>query len=130
VGLVLSVGAVLVLAIWWLRNWRATVRSRQLVPADAAGQARVPTVEAPAGATPEEVGALAAAAQAEAEPVPPRPTAPWGPPTGPPAGPPPDAPGAPGPPGGQPAPPADPAPGEGDDDGYRPAHLSSPRRHR
>jgi hypothetical protein len=34
VGLVLSVGTVLFLLVWWARNWRSTRRSRQLVPAD------------------------------------------------------------------------------------------------
>lgn len=135
VGLVLSVGAILFLAVWWLRNWRATTRSRQLVPADAAGQAEVSTVEAPVG---EVADALAAQAARPPEPVPSRPTPPWAPlppspppPAGPPAGaPPPPGPPPPSPVGPPPAapPPAAP-PGEGDDD-YRPAHLSSPRRRR
>jgi Family of unknown function (DUF6049) len=37
VGLVLSIGAVLFLAVWWARNWRSSRRSRHLVPAGAAG---------------------------------------------------------------------------------------------
>jgi hypothetical protein len=34
VGLVLSVGAGLFLAIWWARHWRSSRRSRRLVPAE------------------------------------------------------------------------------------------------
>lgn len=34
VGLVLSIGAGLFLAVWWARHWRSTRRSRVLVPAD------------------------------------------------------------------------------------------------
>ncbi|MFO7278843.1 MAG: DUF6049 family protein [Thermoanaerobacterales bacterium] len=33
VGLVLSIGAALFLAVWWARHWRSTRRSRHLVPA-------------------------------------------------------------------------------------------------
>jgi hypothetical protein len=45
VGLVLSIGAGLFLAIWWARHWHGTRRSRRLVPAGTA-----PTVAAPADA--------------------------------------------------------------------------------
>ncbi|HLT70932.1 MAG TPA: DUF6049 family protein [Acidimicrobiales bacterium] len=34
VGLVLSIGAALFLAVWWARHWRSTRRSRHLVPAN------------------------------------------------------------------------------------------------
>jgi hypothetical protein len=36
VGLVLSIGAGLFLAVWWARHWRSSRRSRHLVPAGAA----------------------------------------------------------------------------------------------
>jgi hypothetical protein len=36
VGLLLSIGAGLFLAVWWLRNWRSAKRSRHLMPAGAA----------------------------------------------------------------------------------------------
>jgi Family of unknown function (DUF6049) len=36
VGIVLSIGAVLFLAIWWARHWHSARRSRHLVPASAA----------------------------------------------------------------------------------------------
>jgi Family of unknown function (DUF6049) len=61
VGLVLSVGACLFLAIWWARHWRNTRRSRQLMPADAV---------TPAAGTPvlDESAALGAAMDAEPSP--------------------------------------------------------------
>jgi hypothetical protein len=37
VGLFLSIGAGLFLAVWWARHWRSSRRSRHLVPAGAAG---------------------------------------------------------------------------------------------
>jgi hypothetical protein len=37
VGLVLSIGAGLFLAIWWARHWRSSRRSRHLVPASSGG---------------------------------------------------------------------------------------------
>jgi hypothetical protein len=37
VGLVLSIGACLFLAIWWARHWRSARRSRHLVPTDPVG---------------------------------------------------------------------------------------------
>ncbi|MGH9258539.1 MAG: DUF6049 family protein, partial [Acidimicrobiales bacterium] len=39
VGIVLSIGAVLFLAIWWARHWRSARRSRHLMPASAASAA-------------------------------------------------------------------------------------------
>jgi hypothetical protein len=37
VGIFLSIGAGLFLAIWWARHWRDTRRSRRLVPAPTDG---------------------------------------------------------------------------------------------
>jgi hypothetical protein len=39
VGIVLSIGAVLFLAVWWARHWRSARRSRHLMPASAASAA-------------------------------------------------------------------------------------------
>jgi Family of unknown function (DUF6049) len=44
VGLVLSVGAGLFLAVWWARHWRSSRRSRHLVPAGAAPAGAATTV--------------------------------------------------------------------------------------
>jgi Family of unknown function (DUF6049) len=44
VGLVLSIGAGLFLAVWWARHWRSSRRSRHLVPAGATPASPVTTV--------------------------------------------------------------------------------------
>jgi hypothetical protein len=114
VGVVLSVGAIIFLALWWVRNWRATTRSKRLVPAGGAATAG-PDLGEPSG---EPVAGPVGAPPAPSSPAADVPTAPGPPPPPPPpVGPPPDWP--------------PPAPGSGGpDDDYRPAHLSSPRRHR
>jgi hypothetical protein len=53
VGLVLSIGAVLFLALWWVRNWRATTRSKRLVPTDG------PDPDGGSGPGPEQPDATA-----------------------------------------------------------------------
>ena len=115
VGLVLSGGAALFLAVWWLRHWRRARRSRHLMPRGA--------VPPSPPADPAPVG------------VPGPGGAPFGPWPGPP--PPPGASGPPGPGGsgngegdapGE-GPPPD-AQGDPTDPGYRPAHLAAGRPHR
>lgn len=109
VGVVLSVGAIIFLALWWVRNWRATTRSKRLVPVGGADPAPPdlgePSSEPAAAPVDAPAGPLSPSAGTPAAPgPPPPPPSPVGPP---------------------------PAPGGGDpDDDYRPAHLSSPRRHR
>jgi hypothetical protein len=39
VGFILSIGAALFLAVWWLRHWRSTRRSRHLMPKGSTGPA-------------------------------------------------------------------------------------------
>jgi hypothetical protein len=139
VGVVLSVGAILFLAIWWLRNWRATTRSKRLVSAEEA--AALADAHA-AHHHHHHAGADAATGDTAASPPPwaPLPPEAGGPtgngddrgvgatagageaPDGPPAHGPTRDPGAPAHGGGS----------GGDDpaDDYRPAHLSSPRRPR
>jgi hypothetical protein len=57
VGLVLSVGAGLFLAVWWARHWRSSRRSRHLVPAGAALDAPAATVgPSPADAATDGAG--------------------------------------------------------------------------
>lgn len=127
VGLVLSIGAGLFLAVWWARHWRRTRRAQRLVPTED-----IPAV-APPG-TPAR-GTPAAGA---AGPGPP-PARPQGPP-GPPEPPGPAAasalpPGSPDPPG---APPLAAPDGAASPDRrglrrrgrYRPAHMASDRSHR
>jgi hypothetical protein len=120
VGLVLSIGAGLFLAIWWARHWRKTRRSRRLVPPE-----QIPEI-APPGTPARGIPAV------DAAPRPPSSGPGSGPPPGPappapPAGP---APGPPGPPAGSPGPSAgSPEPGP-DEDGYRPAHMAGNRPRR
>lgn len=104
VGVVLSVGAIAFLAIWWVRNWRATTRSKRLIPAGEAGKAGDTATPRPAP-PPAAVPAPPAVPLAPHEPPPP--------------------PGVP-----DREPPAGEAPGGNGSDGHRPAHLSSHRRRR
>ena len=119
VGLVLSGGAALFLAVWWLRHWRKARRSRHLIPRGAAPPSPPPADPAPVGA-PGPGGA---------------PFGPWPGPPGPPG--PPVSSGPPRPAGsgngaadapGEGPPPA--AEGDPTDPGYRPAHLAAGRPHR
>jgi hypothetical protein len=69
VGLVLSIGAGLFLALWWVKNWRATARSKALVPppADEGGDDDLPP---PPGPPPAPTGAAAPRAPAHLPPPP------------------------------------------------------------
>jgi hypothetical protein len=105
VGLVLSGGAALFLAVWWLRHWRSTRRSRHLMPRGAVPPDPPPEVD-PAVATDPDGAPLGTASA----PPPPEPgaSAAAGNNNG--AGP------------GQ--------AGDQTDPGYRPAHLAAGRPHR
>lgn len=106
VGVFLSVGAGLFLALWWIRNWRATTRSKRLVPPGSRPEDLTPAAGGPV---------LPPDGLAPPVPVPPGPT------------------GKPEPPGQPGAPPSPGAPvpqtrrRRGD---HRPAHMASPRRNR
>ena len=52
VGLVLSVGAGLFLAVWWAKHWRSARRSRHLMPASSAADPTAPAPPPPPGAAP------------------------------------------------------------------------------
>jgi hypothetical protein len=106
VGVILSVGAGLFLAVWWIRNWRATTRSKKLVPP---------------GSRPEDLTPAGGAPVLPPDgPAPPLPVQPWEPgPPGQPGRP------EPPPPSGAPVPPA-----PGRRGNHRPAHMASPRRNR
>jgi Family of unknown function (DUF6049) len=113
VGLLLSVGAVLFLAIWWGRHWRRARRERR------AGEP-----EPPSEVGPEVASAPAASAAGRVTSS----LAPWA--ARPPAAPPPPPPGALEPPR-EPAPPGPTGKDRGrrppQDEPYRPAHMARPR---
>jgi uncharacterized protein DUF6049 len=113
VGVVLSIGAGLFLAIWWARHWRSTRRSRRLVPPED-----IPEI-APPGTPARGIPAVGTAPR----PPPPGPAPPAQPGASPPADPAagrsPD-----------PSTPAPPPEARADEDGYRPAHMAGNRPRR
>ena len=129
VGVVLSVGAALFLAVWWARHWRSARRARRLVPPE----------EIPAVAPPGTPARGMPAVDPERRPPPEAPGGGGGPGSGSPSGSEgrdADDAGAPGRrkrrgrrvlggPGGRPGPASD----DGDD-GYRPAHMAGQRPRR
>ncbi len=146
VGVILSLGAVAFLAVWWLRNFRATRRSRRLIPADGHGIPPEGDGAAPPPPAPVPVP-VPGGAPAPGDARPPAPPGAYGqPPPGPPAPPParqagaygeppagPPPPPPPGPPPARPEPPPPPPPGPPDGRVPEPtppppAHLSRRRR--
>jgi hypothetical protein len=114
VGVVLSIGAGLFLAIWWARHWRKTRRSRRLVPPE-----QIPEI-APPGTPARGIPAVGGLHPPSPGPAPPAPPAD---PAAGPAGPP-------GPPGGSPGPSSGSSEPGPDEDGYRPAHMAGNRPRR
>jgi hypothetical protein len=121
VGLVLSIGAGLFLALWWARHWRKTRRSRRLVaPED------IPDI-APPGTPARGIPAVGGPRSPPPGPAPPAPPVPPASPPPPPGAPPSPAP--PAPPSGRSGPSGRSDPPGADDD-YRPAHMAGNRPRR
>jgi hypothetical protein len=115
VGVVLSIGAGLFLAIWWARHWRKTRRSRRLVPPEVIPEIAPPGT--PARGTPAVGAGPRSPPSAPSGPSPPEPAEP-------PASAAPPGAHAGSPTGSPTAEPAD------EDDGYRPAHMAGNRTRR
>lgn len=109
VGLVLSIGACLFLAVWWAKHWRSARRSRDLVPADAVTRSGDPGSADANSTDATAAGGPVAGLHRSGPGVHAAPGGPGGSPGGPPGS------GAPG------------RSGSGSDGPYRPAHMARQR---